>query len=170
MRCLKPTQCHIYFDGHSGTFVTVGYSDYRIAAPVDGGWLPVMGALREFVRCLKPTQCHIYFDGQRYLCYCWLFLLFVPHCCTSGWLPVLGALREFVRRLKTKECDVYLDGRQYICYCCVFLIPLRHRWRILFCTLRTRQLVGTVLLYGLYTTARRYSNILLYTGYNLSVN
>ena len=94
----------------------------------------------------------------------------IPHCCTSGWLPVLGALREFVRRLKTKECDVYLDGRQYICYCCVFLIPLRHRWRILFCTLRTRQLVGTVLLYGLYTTARRYSNILLYTGYNLSVN
>ena len=48
-----------------------------------------------------------------------------------------------------------------------FLIPLRHRWRIYFCTLRARQLVGTVvLLYRLYTTARRQSNcsILLYTG------
>ena len=60
-------------------------------------------------------------------------------CC--GWLPVMGALREIVPRLKPKECHMYLDGQQYICYVCVFLIPLRSRWRIFFCTLRTRQLV-----------------------------
>ena len=35
----------------------------------------------------------------------------------------------------------------------ISLIPLRHRWRIYCCTLRTNQLVGTnTLLYRLYTT------------------
>ena len=35
LRCLKPTQRHIYLDLGSDTFVTVGYFEYRIAAPVD---------------------------------------------------------------------------------------------------------------------------------------
>ena len=35
VRCLKPTQRHIYLDLDSGTFVTVRYFEYRIAAPVD---------------------------------------------------------------------------------------------------------------------------------------
>ena len=57
----------------------------------------------------------------------------------------MGALlQEFTRRLKPKECHMFLDGQQYISYCCVFILPLGHRWRILFCTLRIRQLVGTV--------------------------
>ena len=67
----------------------------------------------------------------------------------------MGALREFVRRLNPKEYHTDLDGQQYICYSFVFLIPLQHRWRIFFSTLRTRQLEGTVLLYRLYTRARR---------------
>ena len=45
-----------------------------------------------------------------------------------------------------------------------FCLPI-----ILF-TPRTRQFVGTILLYRLYTTARRQSNTPLYTGYNLGVN
>ena len=40
---------------------------------VDGGWLPVMGALREFVRRLKPKECHMYLDGQQYICKCCVF-------------------------------------------------------------------------------------------------
>ena len=50
-----------------------------------------------------------------------------------------------------------------------FLIPLRHRWGKCCCTLRTHQLVGTMLLYRLYATTRRLSNsmLLYYTGYNL---
>ena len=51
----------------SGTFGADGYFDYRIPAPMDG-WLPVMGALREFVRRLKPKECHMYLDGQQYIC------------------------------------------------------------------------------------------------------
>ena len=47
----------------------------------------------------------------------------------------MGALPEFVRRLKLTDNHMYL-----LC----ILIPLRHRLRILFSTLRTRQLVGTV--------------------------
>ena len=57
----------------------------------------------------------------------------------------MGALRIVVRRLKPKECRKYLDIRQqYICCCSFFLMPLRHRWKIYFGTLPTRQLIGTV--------------------------
>ena len=38
-----------------------------------GGWLSVMGPLREFVRRLKPEECHMYLDGQQYICYCCFF-------------------------------------------------------------------------------------------------
>ena len=62
-----------------------------------------------------------------------------------------------MRRLKPKECHIFLDGQQYIylLLLCFFNTIAASVESILF-TLRTRQLVGTVvLLYRLYTTARR---------------
>ena len=72
VRCLKPTQRHIYIDLGSDTFDTVGYFEYRIAAPVDDcRWMSAGGgALRDgTAESVSPHQILRHERGQGSICF-----------------------------------------------------------------------------------------------------